>query len=156
RIVWEFTVDPIEGRGHVVGQFLETGAIQDSERSFYTAPEIRTLLELAGLEARVVSGDLALTVPAQDAEPSFFFRARSRQRPRVNQGDRLIAEAIDPARTSRLLTSTRRRPGRGRESGGARFGEARRPMRARGQAGPARPGPRRHDRGRSGTRGGRP
>ena len=78
RIVWEFTVDPIEGRGHVVGQFLETGAIQDSERSFYTAPEIRTLLELAGLESLAVAGDLALAVPAQDAEPSFFFRARPR------------------------------------------------------------------------------
>ena len=55
------------------------GPIQDSERNFYTAPEIRTLLELAGLEPRAVAGDLALAVPArEDAEPSFFFRARPR------------------------------------------------------------------------------
>lgn len=78
RIVWEFTLDPVEGRGHVVGQFLETGAVQDSWRNFYTAPEITTLLELAGLESRVVAGDLALAVPAREAEPSFFFRARLR------------------------------------------------------------------------------
>jgi len=78
RIVWEFSLDPIEGRGHVVGQFLETGAVQDSERSFYTAPEIRTLLELAGLECLAVAGDLAFTTPARDAEPSFFFRTRPR------------------------------------------------------------------------------
>jgi len=78
RIVWEFTVDPVEGRGHVVGQFLETGAIQDSERNFYTAPEITTLLELAGLERSGVAADLAFTVPAPEAEPSFFFRARPR------------------------------------------------------------------------------
>lgn len=78
RIVWEFTVDPVEGRGRVVGQFLETGAIQDSERSFYTAPEITTLLELAGFDRLAVAGDLAFAVPARDAEPSLFFRARPR------------------------------------------------------------------------------
>ena len=78
RIVWEFSLDPVEGRGHVMGQFLETGAIQDSERNFYTAPEVTTLLELAGLERRAVAGDLTLTVPAREAEPSFFFRARPR------------------------------------------------------------------------------
>jgi SAM-dependent methyltransferase len=78
RIVWEFTVDPVEGRGHVVGQFLDTGAIQDSERNFYTAPEITTLLDLAGFERPVVAGDLAFTIPAREAEPSFFFRARPR------------------------------------------------------------------------------
>jgi SAM-dependent methyltransferase len=78
RIVWEFTVDPVEGRGRVVGQFLDSGAIQDSERSFYTAPEITTLLELAELERRAVAGDLAFTLPAREAEPSLFFRARPR------------------------------------------------------------------------------
>ena len=78
RIVWEFSLDPIEGRGRVVGQFLETGAIQDSERNFYTAPEVTTLLELAGFERHAVAGDLTLTVPAREAEPSFFFRARPR------------------------------------------------------------------------------
>jgi SAM-dependent methyltransferase len=78
RIVWEFSLDPVEGRGHVVGQFLETGAIQDSERNFYTAPEITTLLELAGFEREAVAGDLALAVPAREAEPSFFVRARPR------------------------------------------------------------------------------
>jgi SAM-dependent methyltransferase len=78
QIVWEFSLDPIAGRGHVVGQFLETGAIQDSERNFYTAPEITTLLELAGFEPPTVAGDLALSVPAHQAEPSFFFRARPR------------------------------------------------------------------------------
>ena len=78
QIVWEFSVDPTTGRGRVVGQFLETGAIQDSERNFYTAPEITTLLELAGLDRLAVAGDLALGVPARDAEPSFFFRARPR------------------------------------------------------------------------------
>ena len=78
RIVWEFSLDPIEGRGRVVGQFLETGAIQNSERNFYTAPEVTTLLELAGFERHAVAGDLTLTVPAQEAEPSFFFRARPR------------------------------------------------------------------------------
>jgi SAM-dependent methyltransferase len=78
RIVWEFTLDPVEGRGRVVGQFLETGAIQDSERNFYTAPEVTTLLNLAGFERLAVAGDLALAVPAREAEPSFFFRARPR------------------------------------------------------------------------------
>ena len=78
RIVWEFSLDPVEGRGRVVGQFLETGAVQDSERNFYTAPEITTLLELAGLERWVVAGDLTLAVPAREAEPSLFFRTRAR------------------------------------------------------------------------------
>ncbi len=78
KIVWEFTVDPVEGRGKVVGQFLDTGAVQDSERNLYTAPEITTLLELAGFARRTVAGDLALAVPAQEAEPSLFFRARPR------------------------------------------------------------------------------
>jgi SAM-dependent methyltransferase len=78
RIVWEFSVDPVEGRGRVVGQFLETGAIQDSERNFYTAPEVTTLLEFAGFERHALAGDLALRVPARDAEPSFFFHARPR------------------------------------------------------------------------------
>jgi len=78
RIIWEFTLDPVEGRGHVVGQFLETGAIQNSERNFYTAAEITTLLELSGLERLAVAGDLALGLPAHQAEPSFFFRARPR------------------------------------------------------------------------------
>jgi SAM-dependent methyltransferase len=78
QIVWEFSLDPITGQGHVVGQFLETGAIQDSERNFYTAPEITTLVELAGFERVAVAGDLALGVPAQAAEPSFFFRVRPR------------------------------------------------------------------------------
>ena len=78
RIVWEFSLDSVEGRGRVIGQFLETGAIQDSERNFYTAPEITSLLELAGFERHAVAGDLALAVPARDAEPSFFFRARPR------------------------------------------------------------------------------
>ncbi len=78
QIVWEFTVDPIEGRGRVVGQFLETGAIQDSERNFYTAPEVTTLLELAGFARPAVAGDLALALPAREAEPSLFFRARPR------------------------------------------------------------------------------
>jgi SAM-dependent methyltransferase len=77
RIVWEFTVDPVEGRGRVVGQFLETGAIQDSERNFYTAPEITTLVELAGFERPDVAADLAFAAPAREAEPSFFFRARA-------------------------------------------------------------------------------
>jgi SAM-dependent methyltransferase len=78
RIVWEFSVDSVEGRGRVIGQFLETGAIQDSERNFYTAPEITSLLELAGFERQAVAGDLALAVPAREAEPSFFFRAQPR------------------------------------------------------------------------------
>jgi SAM-dependent methyltransferase len=78
QIVWEFTLDPVEGRGRVVGQFLETGAIQASERSFYIAPEVATLLQLAGFERPDVAGDLAFSVPAREAEPSFFFRARPR------------------------------------------------------------------------------
>jgi SAM-dependent methyltransferase len=78
RIVWEFSFDPVEGRGRVVGQFLETGAVQDSERNFYTAPEITTLLELAGFARQAVAGDLGFAVPAREAEPSFFFRARPR------------------------------------------------------------------------------
>jgi SAM-dependent methyltransferase len=78
RIVWQFDLDPVEGRGSVVGHFLETGAVQDSERSFYTVPEIRTLLGLAGLECRAVGGDLALEEPAERAEPSVFFRAQLR------------------------------------------------------------------------------
>jgi hypothetical protein len=78
RIVWEFSVDLVEGCGRVVGQFLDTGAIQDSERNFYTAAEITTLLGLAGLDRAAVAGDLALSVPAPEAEPSFFFRARPR------------------------------------------------------------------------------
>jgi hypothetical protein len=60
-----------------MGQFLETGAIQDSERNFYTAPEITTLVELAGFEPPDVAADLAFAVPAREAEPSFFFRARA-------------------------------------------------------------------------------
>lgn len=83
RIVWEFTVDPVEGRGRVVGQFLETGAVQDSERNFYTAPEITTLVELAGFERPDVAADLAFAVPAREAEPSFFFRVRAGAEGRV-------------------------------------------------------------------------
>ena len=78
KIVWEFSLDPIRGRGHVVGNFLDTGAVQDSERSFYTVPEITSLLAAAGLEPIAVAGNLALTAPAQSAEPSLFFRARPR------------------------------------------------------------------------------
>ncbi len=76
KIVWEFSLDPARGRGRVVGHFLETGAVQDSERSFYTAPELTTLLGLAGLERTGVAGNLALSEPAEHAEPSLFFRAR--------------------------------------------------------------------------------
>jgi SAM-dependent methyltransferase len=76
RIVWEFELDPIAGRGRVRGEFLDGGHVQDSERAFYTAPEITTLLALAGLEAHAVAGDLALAAPAATAEPSLFFRAR--------------------------------------------------------------------------------
>ncbi len=76
RIVWEFELDAVRGRGRVVGHFLETGAVQDSERAFYTAPEITTLLGVAGLERLAVAGDLALRAPAATAEPSLFFRAR--------------------------------------------------------------------------------
>jgi SAM-dependent methyltransferase len=78
RIVWEFQLDAVEGRGRVLGQFLDTGAVQDSERSFYTAPEVTGLLEAAGLGRAAVAGDLAFTVAAAEAEPSLFFRARSR------------------------------------------------------------------------------
>jgi SAM-dependent methyltransferase len=76
RIVWEFELDPVRGRGHVVGHFLETGAVQDSDRAFYTVPEVRTLLGLAGLSAITVAGDLALATSPEAAEPSLFFRAR--------------------------------------------------------------------------------
>jgi SAM-dependent methyltransferase len=79
RIVWEFELDPVRGRGHVVGHFLETGAVQDSDRAFYTAPEITTLLGLAGLERTGVAGNLAFSEPAESAEPSLFFRARARE-----------------------------------------------------------------------------
>jgi len=78
QIVWEFSMDPVEGRGRVVGQFLETGAIQDSERNFFTAPEVIALLELSGYARPTVAGDLAFGEPAPAAEPSFFFRARPR------------------------------------------------------------------------------
>src|SRR5215831_3496245 len=79
KIVWEFDLDPLRGRGHVVGHFLETGAIQDSERAFYTAPEVATLLGLAGLEAVAVAGNLAFSEDAATAEPSLFFRTRPRE-----------------------------------------------------------------------------
>lgn len=78
RIVWEFDLDPVRGRGHVVGHFLETGAVQDSDRAFYTVPEVTTLLRLAGLDPTGVAGNLAFTEPAETAEPSLFFRARAR------------------------------------------------------------------------------
>ena len=78
KIVWEFELEPVRGRGHVVGHFLETGAVQDSDRAFYTVPEITTLLGLAGLERTGVAGDLAFTAAAESAEPSLFFRARAR------------------------------------------------------------------------------
>ena len=78
KIVWEFSLDPVRGRGRVVGHFLETGAVQDSERSFYTIPEITVLLAAAGLDHVAVAGDLALTAPAEAAEPSLFFRAHPR------------------------------------------------------------------------------
>lgn len=76
KIVWEFTLDPVCGRGQVVGQFLETGAIQDSERAFYTIPEVTTLLGLAGLDTVRVAGNLGLSESPERAEPSLFFRAR--------------------------------------------------------------------------------
>jgi SAM-dependent methyltransferase len=76
RIVWEFSLDPVRGRGHVVGHFLETGAVQDSQRAFYTIPEITGLLAAAGLERVAVAGDLALRADPATAEPSVFFRAR--------------------------------------------------------------------------------
>lgn len=75
KIVWEFTADPIQGRGRVVGHFLEGGVVQDSERSFYTVPEVTTLLSLAGLRRITARGDLVFTVPPEQAEPSIFFRA---------------------------------------------------------------------------------
>jgi SAM-dependent methyltransferase len=78
KIVWEFSLDPVRGRGRVVGHFLETGAVQDSERSFYTIPEITTLLGLAGLDRRAVAGNLAFTEDPAAAEPSTFFRAQLR------------------------------------------------------------------------------
>jgi SAM-dependent methyltransferase len=79
KIVWEFDLDPVEGRGRVIGHFLETGALQNSERAFYTVPEITTLLGLAGLERVDVAGNLAFSEPVAAAEPSTFFRARRRQ-----------------------------------------------------------------------------
>ncbi len=78
KIVWEFHLDPVRGRGRVVGHFLDTGAVQDSERAFYTIPEVTTLLGLAGLEPTAVAGDLALSQDPRTAEPSLFFRARRR------------------------------------------------------------------------------
>ena len=78
KIVWEFSLDPVRGRGRVVGHFLETGAVQDSERSFYTVPETTILLAVAGLDRVAVAGNLALTAPAEAAEPSLFFCARPR------------------------------------------------------------------------------
>ncbi len=76
RIVWEFSLDPTQGRGRVVGHFLETGAVQDSERAFYTIPEITILLELAGLARLGVAGNLAFSESPDAAEPSTFFRAQ--------------------------------------------------------------------------------
>lgn len=76
RIVWEFSLDPVRGRGRVVGHFLETGAVQDSERAFYTIPEITTLLGLAGLDRFAVAGDLAFSEDPEAVEPSTFFRAQ--------------------------------------------------------------------------------
>lgn len=78
KIVWEFGLDPVRGRGRVVGHFLETGAVQDSERAFYTIPEITTLLGLAGLDRRAVAGNLAFSEDPAMAEPSTFFRAQPR------------------------------------------------------------------------------
>ena len=78
KIVWEFQLDPVRGRGRVRGQFLETGAVQDSERSFYTIPEVTTLLDIAGLDCHAVAGDLGFSARAEEAEPSIFFRARRR------------------------------------------------------------------------------
>jgi len=75
KIVWEFTLDPVQGRGRVVGHFLEGGAVQDSERSFYTIPEATTLLSLAGFTRTTAAGDLAFSLSAERAEPSTFFRA---------------------------------------------------------------------------------
>lgn len=78
KIVWEFDLDPAAGRGRVRGQFLETGAVQDSERAFYTVPEITGLLGVAGLDRLAVAGDLGLSADPEAAEPSLFFRARPR------------------------------------------------------------------------------
>jgi SAM-dependent methyltransferase len=78
KIVWEFTLDAYRGRGRVLGHFLETGAVQDSERAFYTIPEITTLLAVAGLDRIGVAGNLALSDDPAAAEPSTFFRARRR------------------------------------------------------------------------------
>jgi len=78
KIVWEFNLEPVRGRGRVIGQFLETGAVQDSERSFYTIPEVTTLLGIAGLDRLAVAGNLALSESPEAAEPSVFFRARPR------------------------------------------------------------------------------
>lgn len=78
RIVWEFHLDPVRGRGRVVGHFLETGAVQDSERSFYTIPEVSSLLAVAGLDRVAVAGNLAFSEDPESAEPSVFFRARLR------------------------------------------------------------------------------
>jgi SAM-dependent methyltransferase len=78
KIVWEFTLDPVEGRGRVVGQFLETGAIQNSERAFYTIPEVTVLLGIVGLERIGVGANLALSDGPAAADPSLFFRARPR------------------------------------------------------------------------------
>ena len=78
KIVWEFDLDPVTGRGRVRGQFLESGAVQDSERAFYTVPEVTTLLEVAGLAVERVAGDLALAAGPETAEPSLFIRARHR------------------------------------------------------------------------------
>ena len=75
KIVWEFTTDPIRGRGRVVGHFLEGGRVQDSERSFYTVPEVTVLLALAGFGRITACGDLAFSMSAAEAEPSMFFRA---------------------------------------------------------------------------------
>jgi SAM-dependent methyltransferase len=78
KIVWEFTLDAYRGRGRVLGHFLETGTVQDSERAFYTIPEITTLLAVAGLDRIGVAGNLALSDDPAAAEPSTFFRARRR------------------------------------------------------------------------------
>lgn len=75
KIVWEFTLDPVRGRGRVVGHFLEGGVVQDSERSFYTIPEVTTLLALAGFTGTSAGGDLAFSVSPERVEPSSFFRA---------------------------------------------------------------------------------
>jgi len=76
RIVWEFNLDPVRGRGRVIGNFLDSGDVQDSVRSFYTIPEVTTLLHLAGLETVAVGGNLALSERPEAVEPSTFFRVR--------------------------------------------------------------------------------